>query len=174
RAARPLPTIAQRMVQPKVHGMRPEEGTRRLAPLLDPRPVGIRPQKVVPGLLGKIAFGRGMRLDPREARAGILDPGLVDVRKSEHRGQEQPLTAAVVAVLEVTVDTPVYEERLLDPLDELRRADEKQRPVDAIVRPGKCVALDLVGAQAVADAPERRGVDAFALFPPVDTRLVPV
>src|SRR5262249_7780607 len=129
RAARPLPTIAQRMVQPKVHGMRPEEGTRRLAPLLDPRPVGIRPQKVVPGLLGKIAFGRGMRLDPREARAGILDPGLVDVRKSEHRGQEQPLTAAVVAVLEVTVDTPVDEERLLDPLDELGRADEKQRPV---------------------------------------------
>src|SRR5690348_13991890 len=87
RAASPLPTIAQRMVQPKVHGMRPEQWARRLAPLLDPRLVGVRSQEVVAGLLGKIAVGRGARLDPGEARAGLLDPGLVDVREPEHRGQ---------------------------------------------------------------------------------------
>src|SRR3954465_6372942 len=68
RAASPLPTIAQRMFQPKVHGVRPEQRARGLAPLRDPRLVLVRAQEVVLGLLGEVPRRRSVRLDPGEAR----------------------------------------------------------------------------------------------------------
>src|SRR3954454_1303771 len=173
-AAKPLPTIAQRMVQSKVHGVRPEERRRRRTPLLDPRLVAVRTQQMVVRLLRKVPVRLRVRLDPRKACARVVDAAVVDVREPEHRRQEQPLAAAVVLVVEVAVDAAVDEEVGLDAGDDLLRADEEQRAIEAIVRARERLALDLVGLQAVPDAPERRRVDPLALLPRVEAWLVPV
>src|SRR4051812_6438285 len=72
------------------------------------------------------------------------------------------------------MDAAVDEQRSLHAGDEILGPDEEQGPVEAVVGAHECLALDLVGADAVADAPERRRVHALALLPPVDARLVPV
>src|SRR6059058_3264810 len=54
-AATPLPTIAQRMLEAEVHGVRPEEGARRRAPSLDPWLEPLRPLQMILRLLRKLA-----------------------------------------------------------------------------------------------------------------------
>src|SRR6478609_3829163 len=154
--------------------MRPEQGRRRLAPLLHPRLVPLGPQQVALGLLGQVAVRLGACLDPREARAGVVTAAVVEVGETEHRRQQQPLPAAVVLVVEVAVHAAVHEQRRLDARDELFCADEEQRSIEPVVGPREGLALDLVRAEPVADAPERGGVYALALLPPVDARLAPV
>ena len=95
--------------------------------------------------------------------------------EAEHRGQEHPLAAAVVLVVEVAPDASARrDERALDALDELGRADEELRGVEPVVGASDRLAPDLVRVEPLADAPERRGVDALALLPPVDARFRPV
>src|SRR5258707_9624055 len=113
------------MMESKVHRMRPEQRRRRLAPLLDPGLIPLRAQEVILRLLGQIAVRASVRLDPGEAGAGVAEASVVDVGNPEHRREQQPLATAVVLVLEMAVHAAVDEQRLLDALDDLRRADEE-------------------------------------------------
>ena len=115
-------------------------------------------------LLGQAAVGCGVRRDPLEPLFAVLRLG-----EPEQRGQQQPLTAAVIGVVEVAVDAAAgTDERRHVDRPEAEEGEDEQASVQPLLRAGE---IEVV-AEPRGDAGERGGVHALALLPPVDARLL--
>ena len=119
---------------------------------------------------GRATARAGRRRAPR-ARAihSSRSSPLLRLGEPEQRGQQQPLAAAVVGVVEVAADAAAGtdERRHVDRAEAEERKDE-QASVQPLLRARE---IEVV-AEPRRDAGERRGVQALALLPPVDARLL--
>src|SRR4051812_26115788 len=91
-----------------------------------------------------------------KAAPRVVAAALVGIGQTEHAREEQPFAAAVVLVVEVAPHAAARRHELrLDARDDLRRADEQERRVEPVGCMRERLLPDLVGAEPVADAPQR-------------------
>ena len=121
-------------------------------------------EQVILRLLRQVAVRCRVRRDPLQPLLAVLRLG-----EPEHRRQQQPLAAAVVDVVEVPVHAAAgADERRHVDRAEAEEGEDEQARVEALLRARE---IEVV-AEAGRDAGERRRVDALALLPPVEARLL--
>jgi hypothetical protein len=85
--------------------------------LVDPALPLVRVEEVRCGLLGEVAVGRRLGLDPLKLRLGLVAPADGGVVQAQEAREQEPEAAAVVDVLRVPVDAACNDETPLDRLD---------------------------------------------------------
>src|SRR5215213_4243249 len=152
------------VVEREEHRVRPEERRGREAQFRHALVVCPGVEEVVLRLLRQAAVRRRVRRDPLEALSGT--PGL---GQPQHRREQDPLAAAVVDVVEVTVDAAAGADELRDVHGaEAEQGNDEEAGVEPLLRPRK---VELI-AESGCDAGECCRVNPLALLPPVHARLL--